>query len=129
VWFSAKGLLLGTGLLLPVYFIGGMGAGDAKLMGAAGAALGAGGILNVFVCTAFIGGMYAVMVILCRRKYMRGLAERSALMMKLFVYTRRFVFLPGAQDEQAPKLCYAVPIALGTAAAVAWRLVQGSYII
>ena len=61
-WFSVKGLLLGTGLLLPVYFIGGMGAGDAKLMGAAGAALGMQGVFNVFLFTAVLGGVYALVL-------------------------------------------------------------------
>lgn len=129
LWFSCKGLLLGTGLLLPVYFIGGMGAGDAKLMGVAGAALGMGGVINVFVCTALIGGVYALVLIAFRYTQRRRFFERSALMMKVFVYSKRFVFIPGAQNENAPKLCYAVPIALGTAVAVAWRLSHGSYFI
>ena len=56
MWFSCKGLLLGIGLLMPLYFLGGMGAGDAKLMGAVGAALGMQGVLTVFLFTALIGG-------------------------------------------------------------------------
>ncbi len=129
LWFSCKGLLLGTGLLMPLYFAGGMGAGDAKLVGVAGAALGMRGVFTVFLLTALIGGACAFVLIAFRLKSCRRLLERSALMMKVFVYTRRFVFLPGAQSEQAPKLCYAIPITLGTAAAVAWRFAYGSYII
>jgi prepilin peptidase CpaA len=129
LWFSGKGLLLGTGLLLPVYLIGGMGAGDAKLMGAAGAALGMQGVFTVFLFTALIGGVYALVLIVFRLKYCRRLLERSALMMKVLVYSKRFMFIPGAQSEQAPKLCYAIPIALGTAGAVAWRFAYGNYFI
>jgi prepilin peptidase CpaA len=129
LWFSFTGLLLGTGLLMPLYFLGGMGAGDAKLMGAAGAALGMRGVFSVFLFTALIGGAYALVLIAFRLESCRRLLERSALMMKVFVYTQRFVFIPGAQSEQAPKLCYAIPIAAGTAAAVAWRFAYGSYII
>jgi len=129
LWFSFSGLLLGTGLLMPLYFLGGMGAGDAKLMGAAGAALGLHGVCTVFLFTALIGGLYAVVLISLRLKSCRRLLERSALMMKVFVYTRRFVLLSGTPGEQGPKLCYAVPIAAGTAAAVAWRFAYGCYFI
>ena len=129
LWFSFKGLLLGTGLLMPLYFLGGMGAGDAKLMGAAGAALGMQGVLTVLLFTALIGGLYAIVLIVIRFEHCKRLLERSALMMKMLVYPKRVVFIPGAQSEQAPKLCYAIPIAAGTLGAVAWRLAQGSYFI
>ena len=38
--FSGGGLLLGIALFIPPYIFGGMGAGDAKLMGAVGAVVG-----------------------------------------------------------------------------------------
>lgn len=128
-WFSIKGLLLGTGLLLPVYWIGGMGAGDAKLMGAVGSALGMQGVFTVFLFTALIGGLYALVIIVFRYKQSKDILERSALMMKVLLYSKWFFFIPGAQNDTAPKLCYALPIAIGTAGAVVWRLVQGSYFI
>ncbi len=128
-WFSVKGLLLGTGILVPVYFIGGMGAGDAKLMGVVGAALGMKGVFTAFLFTALLGGLYACVLILLRYKQSRELLERSALMMKVSVYTKRVFFIPGAQNGNAPKLCYAIPIAIGTAGAVAWCMAYSSYLI
>jgi len=128
-WFSVKGLLLGTGILLPVYLMGGVGAGDAKLMGAVGAALGMKGVFTVFLFTAVIGGLYALVLMLFRYKQCKELLERSALMMKVLVYSKRFVFISGAQNGNAPKLCYAIPIAFGTAGAVAWRLAYSTYFI
>ena len=53
--FSAGGLGLGIAILIIPYLMGGMGAGDVKLLGAAGAVLGPLGIFNAFVLTAFIG--------------------------------------------------------------------------
>ena len=129
LWFSTKGLLLGTGLLLPVYLAGGMGAGDAKLMGAAGAALGVHGVFTIFLFTALAGGLYALILIVFRYKQVKGVLERSSLMLKMLVYSQRFVFIPGGKHENAPKLCYAIPIAIGTAGALAWHLAYRSYLI
>jgi len=40
LYFSLSGLMAGIALLILPYFLGGMGAGDAKLMGAVGAVVG-----------------------------------------------------------------------------------------
>jgi prepilin peptidase CpaA len=128
-WFSVKGLLLGTGILLPVYLIGGMGAGDAKLLGVVGAALGMQGVFTAFLFSSLLGGLYALVLILFRYKHCKKLLERSVLMMKLFVYSKKFFFIPGTQNGNAPKLCYAIPIAIGTAGAVAWCMAYSSYLI
>ena len=127
--FSTKGLLLGTALLLPVYFAGGMGAGDAKLMGAVGAALGAQGVINAFLFTAIAGGLYAIGIVLCRYGKSKGVIARTSLMLRSFVYSRRFTCIPEAAQENAPKLYYAIPIAIGTAGAIAWHLAYRSYLI
>ena len=128
-WFSLKGLLLGTGLLLPVFLVGGMGAGDAKLLGVVGAALGMRGVFTAFLFIAVIGGVYACILILFSYKQCRELLERSSLMMKISLYSRKAFFIPGPQNGSAPKLCYAIPIAVGTAGAVAWRLAYSEYFI
>ena len=98
-WFSVKGLLLGTGLLLPVYLIGGMGAGDAKLMGAVGAALGMQGVFTAFLFTAVIGGLYALVMIVFRYKQSREILERSALMMKVLRVYKAFFIYTGRSER------------------------------
>jgi len=128
-WFSLKGLLLGTGVLLPVYCIGGMGAGDAKLMGVAGAALGMQGVVTAFLFTALLGGVYALVLIVFRYEHCREFLNRFWLMLKALVYSKRFFFISGKEQGNAPKLCYALPIAMGTTGAVVWRLAYSSYII
>ena len=47
--FAFFGLLVGMGLLMLPYLLGGMGGGDVKFMGALGALLGSYSILNVFL--------------------------------------------------------------------------------
>jgi prepilin peptidase CpaA len=60
---SGKGFLVGFGLLLIPYLLGGMGAGDVKLMAAIGALMGTNFVLYSFVYTALIGGAIALVLI------------------------------------------------------------------
>ncbi len=54
--FSLAGSALGIALFIIPYIMGGMGAGDAKLMGAVGAIVGAEGVLIASLFTAIAGG-------------------------------------------------------------------------
>ncbi len=110
--FSLKGALLGTAILLPPYLMGGMGAGDAKLMGAVGAAVGAGGVFVAFLFTALFGGVYALLLVLVRRKHFQGFWREKWLDLKLLALTRRYA--PGHRDLGRPRLCYGAAIAAGS---------------
>jgi prepilin peptidase CpaA len=112
--FSAGGIVLGMGILLILYVMGGMGAGDVKLMGAAGAVLGPLGVLNAFVFTAFIGLVYSLLVLLFRYKYTRNFLSRFATMLKLSAYSGQFIYIPASENEDQPKVSYGIAIALGT---------------
>lgn len=57
---SLYGALVGFGLMLFLYVIGGMGAGDVKFMAAVGAWLGLPLVLVVFLASALVAGAYAV---------------------------------------------------------------------
>lgn len=70
---SVIGLAAGFGLMLLPYLLGGMGAGDVKLMGALGALLGGSVILNVFLYGTIIGGILAVFVALRNGSLQRSL--------------------------------------------------------
>lgn len=65
--FSGKGFLVGLGVLLIPYLLGGMGAGDVKLMAAIGALTGAAFTFYAFVYTALIGGLIALVLIFKER--------------------------------------------------------------
>ena len=112
--FSAGGIAIGTALLIIPYLMGGMGAGDAKLMGAIGGFLGAKGVLYAFVLTAVAGGIYAlIMIVVCRAKF-QGFSRRLLNTFISFLLTRQYV--PDTQEivDNRPKLCYGLPIAIGT---------------
>jgi prepilin peptidase CpaA len=110
---SGAGLLLGITLLIIPYFLGGMGAGDAKLMGAIGAFTGPIGILYVFIYTAIAGGIYALLLLLFNRKFRAGFIAKHTLTLKLFVLTRKWIPDENPLVENSPKLCYGLAIAVG----------------
>ena len=112
--FSTAGLALGIAILIIPYLMGGMGAGDAKLMGAVGAILGAGGVFIAFLFTAITGGVYALIVVLTKRQHFKGFFTRQAATLKTFIFTKQFIPIPGEQNEKKPKLCYGIAIAIGT---------------
>ena len=112
--FSAGGLVIGIGVLILPYIMGGMGAGDAKLMAAAGAVLGPRGVFGAFLLTAVIGGGYALILIVTTRQYFKGLITRYATTLKTYALTRQLILVPADENEEKPKLCYGVAIALGT---------------
>lgn len=65
---SIVGLILGGLLMLPGYLFGATGAGDVKLMGAAGAVVGVARVPAAFLFTAIAGGAIAVGFAIARRR-------------------------------------------------------------
>ena len=65
--WSLVGTVVGLALLLPAYAIGGMGAGDVKLLAGVGAWVQAETTFYAFCWSAVIGGVIAVLMILARR--------------------------------------------------------------
>ena len=63
---SIAGCVLGAALMLPGHVLGATGAGDVKLMGAAGALLGPSMTLTAFTATLVAGGVLAVIVAIQR---------------------------------------------------------------
>jgi prepilin peptidase CpaA len=57
---SALGALIGFGVFLIFYLMGGMGGGDVKLMAGFGALLGDGHILPAALLAAIFGGLFAM---------------------------------------------------------------------
>jgi len=112
--FSAGGLALGIAVLILPYLMGGMGAGDAKLMGAVGAILGAKGVFIAFLFTAIAGGIYAMILLLVRRRDFKGFWQQDAATLKPFIFKRQFIPVSGESNEKKPRLCYGIAIAMGT---------------
>lgn len=120
LYFSLEGIGMGIALLLGFYALGGMGAGDVKLLGVVGGFLGPTGVLNAFLVTALLGGAYAVALCLARwglRQGMRNLLD----LCKVWLVTRRAGCPPGSPAAEI-RLRYGVVIALGTLVSELWAV-------
>jgi prepilin peptidase CpaA len=112
--FSAGGLALGLGLLFIPYLLGGMGAGDAKLMGVVGGVVGAKAVIMAFLCTAFVGGIYALALIFVYRQHFKGFFKKQFDTWLAFVLMRKYIPDPVEINAKKPRLCYSLAITLGT---------------
>lgn len=113
LFFSLEGLGLGIGVLIIFYVLGGMGAGDVKLMGAVGGLLGPKGVFEAFLLTAIIGGIYSIIILVLKsyaKKTIRGLLMK----LKTCISAKQFIAITPVENKKKPKLCYGVAIALGT---------------
>ncbi len=111
--FSLEGLGLGIAVLTVFYLMGGMGAGDVKLMGAVGGFLGPKGVFTAFLFTALVGGVYAL-ALLALRGYLKGTLKRYGLILKTFLLTKKIIYVSSSKEEKKLRLCYGVAIASGT---------------
>lgn len=68
-WTSLKGLMLGIMLLFIPFLMGGMGAGDVKMLGMIGAFKGSMFVFNCFIWMALIGGAIAIILLIKRRRF------------------------------------------------------------
>jgi len=69
IWFW--GLLAGAGLLMIPFAMGGMGAGDVKLLACAGSMLGATQVFYVFVASSLLGALLALPALAARMQKAR----------------------------------------------------------
>ena len=81
--FSLAGMATGGGLLLLPYALGGMGAGDLKLMAALGALVGAKGVFVVFVISSLFGGALSIAALALKDR----IADSTSGMLKMLLAT------------------------------------------
>jgi len=114
------GATVGMGIFLPFYLGQGMGAGDVKLMGAAGAFLGPEYALLATGLSLGSGGVLAI-VILASRGGLKPLATRYLSTIKCLSVTGKLSYIPPAPGEVATiKFPYAIAIGIGTLATLWW---------
>jgi prepilin peptidase CpaA len=126
---SLAGTTLGFLLLLPVYSIGGMGAGDVKMQMGFGSWVGAfygmpasGGspgalwiIVYAFCLAVLIGGVIALAMILLRRDFRRNLSNTQAILGDLFRAgsIEQVAAKAGQRKPRMHLLPYGIPLCLG----------------
>jgi prepilin peptidase CpaA len=121
ILWALGGLGLGLVILLPLYALRVMGAGDVKLMAMVGAFLGVGGVLHAVLFTFIAGGVAALAFALWHRAF-----GRMAGNIRDIVQWTAFAAVAGLRPTaSAPtaasigKLPYGISICAGTIASIA----------
>jgi prepilin peptidase CpaA len=100
-------------LFIVPYAIGGMGAGDVKLMGAIGSFLGAKNVIWACLFSCIFGGLYGIIVLFWKGSA-KAYFKRYWLMLKTLLITGKLFYIPPSSGEKSQKISYGVAIALGT---------------
>jgi prepilin peptidase CpaA len=103
-------------LSFPLVALGGLGAGDSKLLTAVGAFVGPGGLLPVVFYAALAGAGLAILVSIRRGSLLGLLLKSGSLMVYLFT-SGRLGERAAVGTQGALTVPYAVAISVGTAAA------------
>jgi prepilin peptidase CpaA len=117
---ASGGWVLGAALFFPIFALGGMGAGDLKLMAALGAWLGPADTIPLAIFASIAGGVLALVVSLAT-----GYSRQAFTNLRLMLMHWRVTGLqpvPGLMltDTRSPRLAYAIPITIG-ALCTLWR--------
>lgn len=111
---GALGLLIGFGVFLPLYALGGMAAGDVKLMAMVGAFFTPQGALWAALFSLIAGGLCGFLIVLARGQLPMTFS-RYWLMLRACAY-----FAPAADEVAGKPFPYSVAILLGTLASLYW---------
>lgn len=111
---GGAGVLTGFALFLPFYALGGMAAGDVKLMAVVGSFLGAAGALWAGACSLIAGLVLGVLYLLCK-----GHFGKFAIRYWAMAATRSHIAAEEG-DAARHRFPYAVAIASGTLLSMHW---------
>ncbi len=120
--WSLAGLGAGLAMLLPLYAIGGMGAGDVKLLAGIGAWFGAAFTWQAFIVSAIVGAVLAVIMMVRSGDFM-GHVARMKVIADEIVQIRNPARLAEIAAERKPRMTllpYGIPITIGTIGCLAW---------
>ena len=108
------GMLIGFAIFLPMYVVGGMAAGDVKLMAMAGAFLTPHDALWAAFFSLIAGGACGLLIVL-----VRGQAQQTIGRYWLMLRARAY-FSPAADEVAGMPFPYSIAVLLGTLISVFW---------
>ena len=120
--WSLLGTAIGLGLLLPAYAIGGMGAGDVKLLAGVGAWIWGTHTFYAFCLSAVFGGVIALGMVLFRRKWGQHKYQFLGILTEILTVRdpRQLAAIAADRKSSMMLLPYGIPIAIGTIVYFAW---------
>jgi len=120
--WSLMGTGIGLALLLAPYAIGGMGAGDVKLLAGVGAWIYGTHTVNAFATSALVGAVLAIGMVLIRKAWKKHVAQFWVIVNEILVI-RNPEQLAAIAAERKPTMLllpYGIPIAIGTIGYFIW---------
>lgn len=120
--FSLIGTVVGLLLLLPAYAIGGMGAGDVKLMAGIGAWVWTTVTLYAFAVSAVVGGIIAIVMVLAQKGWSKHHGQFWMIWNEILT-VKNPEALAEIAAERKPRMMllpYGIPMAIGTIGYFAW---------
>ena len=120
--WSLVGTTVGLALLLPAYAIGGMGAGDVKLLAGVGAWMHGTHTFFAFCVSAIVGAILAVGMVLIRRAWGKHSHQMMAILNEIVTIRDPNQLSAIAAERKSSMLLlpYGIPIAIGSIAYFAW---------
>ena len=116
--FSLIGTVVGLALLLPAYAIGGMGAGDVKLLAGVGAWVWGTTTLYAFAVSAIVGGIIAVGMVLAGKGWNKHRSQFWMICNEILAVKdpEKLATIAAERKPSMMLLPYGIPIAIGTIA-------------
>lgn len=96
--YTLSGFFTGIFLLIIPFIMGGLGAGDVKMLGMVGAFVGHGVVVHVFLASALAGGVLALVVMLKEGGFLKR-TKKLLISLCCFAFTRRTLYLDNLQDQ------------------------------
>ncbi len=116
--YSLVGTAVGLALLLPLYAIGGMGAGDVKLLAGVGAWVWGTTTMYAFAVSAIVGGVIAVLMVIYRRKWSKHQSQFWMICNEILTVKdpEKLAAIAAERKSSMLLLPFGIPIAIGTIA-------------
>lgn len=121
--WSLMGTVVGLGLLLPAYAIGGMGAGDVKLLAGVGAWMHATHTFWAFAVSVIVGAILAVLMVAYRRAWGKHARQFRTILEEIVTIRDPNELAAIAAERKGSMLLlpYGIPIAIGSIIYFAWE--------
>jgi prepilin peptidase CpaA len=116
--WALTGMGVGLATLLPLYAIGGMGAGDVKLMAGVGAWMGPAITFWAFVTSAVVGGVMAMAMVAWSGQFIRHWVQFQAIGHEILTVRNpaKLAETAAARKPTMMLLPYGIPLAVGSIA-------------
>jgi prepilin peptidase CpaA len=120
--WSLAGTAVGLATLLPAYAIGGMGAGDVKMMGAIGAWIYCSNTFYAFCVSAIVGALLSIGMILWAKQGQKHWNQFFYIVNEIMTVKNPEALATIAAERKSSMrlLPYGIPIAIGTVLYFSW---------